>query len=116
MTKPFSQACENNKTPILEVIREVFTKPVTVWEIGSGTGQHAYYFARELPYLIWQPTDLAENHDGINAWRNEAQLANLNPPLVLDVKDSIWPCDWIDGGFYRQYLTYYELAKCSHFV
>jgi hypothetical protein len=44
--KPFSQACENNQQPILEIIREVFSKPSTVWEIGSGTGQHACYFAR----------------------------------------------------------------------
>lgn len=36
--KPFSQACENNKRPILHVIRKVFVLPATVWEIGSGTG------------------------------------------------------------------------------
>ena len=98
-TKPFSQACENNKAPILEVIREVFNQPVTVWEIGSGTGQHACYFAKELPHLHWQPTDLAENHPGINAWRDEAQLPNLNQPLVLDVTDHNWPCEKIDALF-----------------
>lgn len=97
--KPYSQACENNKVPILAVIREVFIEPVTVWEIGSGTGQHACYFASQLPHIIWQPTDLPENHSGINARRDEAQLANLNPPLVLDVTDAIWPCDGIDALF-----------------
>ena len=55
--KPFSQACENNKNPILEVIQAVFCQPATVWEIGSGTGQHACYFARHLPHIEWQPTD-----------------------------------------------------------
>jgi hypothetical protein len=99
MEKPFSQACENNKTPILAVIREVFNQPVTVWEIGSGTGQHAYYLASELPHLTWQPTDLLENHPGINAWRDEAQLPNLNPPIALDVTHPIWPCDSLDAVF-----------------
>jgi Protein of unknown function (DUF938) len=99
MYQPYSQACENNKAPILAIIREVFSQPVTVWEIGSGTGQHACYFASELSHLIWQPTDLPENLPGINAWRDEAQLANLNQPLVLDVTSPIWPCAGIDAVF-----------------
>ena len=68
-------------------------QPVTVWEVGSGSGQHACYFASQLPHLIWQPTDLEENLPGINAWREEAQLANLNKPMVLDVNECAWPCD-----------------------
>ena len=92
VNKPFSQSCENNKTPILAVLRQVFIQPVTVWEIGSGSGQHACYFASQLPHLVWQPTDLEENMSGINAWLEEAQLANLNQPRVLDVNQSVWPC------------------------
>lgn len=99
MNKPYSQACENNKAPILAVIKEVFTQPVTVLEIGSGTGQHACYFAKELPHLNWQPSDLAENIAGINAWRIEAQLQNLLPPIILDVTDSMWPSSGIDALF-----------------
>jgi Protein of unknown function (DUF938) len=99
MDKPYSQACENNKAPILAVIREVFSQPVTVWEIGSGTGQHACYFASELPHLIWQATDVEENLPGINAWRDEAQLPNFREPLVLDVTDPVWPCDGLDAVF-----------------
>ena len=72
--KPFSQACENNKDPILQIISTVFCHPTTVWEIGSGTGQHACYFARHLPHLEWQPTDRAENIPGIGLWQKEAQL------------------------------------------
>jgi hypothetical protein len=98
-SKPFSQACENNKAPILAIIQEAFNQPVTVWEIGSGTGQHACFFASELPFLTWQPTDLSENHPGINAWRDEAQLPNLNPPIILDVTSPVWPCDGMDAVF-----------------
>jgi Protein of unknown function (DUF938) len=98
-SKPYSQACENNKATILAVIREVFRQPVTVWEIGSGTGQHACYFASQLPHLIWQATDVADNLPGINAWRDETQLPNLNMPLVLDVTNPVWPCDGMDAVF-----------------
>ena len=50
---PYSQACENNKAPILEKLRDVFMAPGTVLEIGTGTGQHAEHFAAALPHLKW---------------------------------------------------------------
>lgn len=87
--KPFSQSCENNKAPILEIIRSVFDQPTTVWEIGSGTGQHACHFAEHLPHLHWQPTDRPENIAGIELWREDAQLSNVRPPLRLDVADPV---------------------------
>ena len=54
-------------------------------EIGSGTGQHAAFFAAALPHLQWQTSDRDENHNGIGAWVDGAGLANLLPPLSLDV-------------------------------
>ena len=97
--KPFSQACENNKYPILQAIRTVFCQPTTVWEIGSGTGQHACYFAEHLPHLEWQPTDKSENIPGICLWQEEAKLTNLKTPLTLDVTDEEWACKSIDALF-----------------
>lgn len=97
--KPFSQACENNKKPILQIIRTVFCQPATVWEIGSGTGQHACYFAKHLPHIKWQPTDRSGNISGICLWQEEAQLVNLKAPLTLDVADTVWPCESIDALF-----------------
>ena len=60
MELPFSEACERNKGPILEVLRKVFSKTETVLEIGSGTGQHAVHFSKHLSHLVWQPTELGE--------------------------------------------------------
>ena len=54
LEKPFSQACENNQQAIFAVLERVFAKAQQVLEIGSGTGQHAAYFAPRLPHLIWQ--------------------------------------------------------------
>lgn len=97
--KQYSEACEENKDPILAVLREELAGCRSVLEIGSGTGQHAVYFSRHLPHLRWQPSDLAVNHASINAWRREAELPNLLPPLLLDVSDAHWPdCD-VDAVF-----------------
>jgi hypothetical protein len=99
LEKPFSQACENNKGPILAVLREVFADPGLVVEIGSGTGQHAVHFAAQLPHLIWQPTDVADNLPGIRTWLGEADLPNLREPLTLDVAQGDWPVTAADYVF-----------------
>ena len=54
MNKPFSQACENNKEPVLQVLERYFVQAGGVLEIGSGTGQHAVWFVRHLPHLVWR--------------------------------------------------------------
>jgi len=97
--KPWSEACERNRGPILEVLREAFASATRVLEVGSGTGQHAVHFAAALPHLHWQPTDRPEYLAGIAAWRDEAALPNLREPLVLDVDDAQWPVSACDGLF-----------------
>jgi cyclopropane fatty-acyl-phospholipid synthase-like methyltransferase len=87
MTKPFSQACENNKQPILNILTRVFEKQKQVLEIGSGTGQHAVYFAKNLPYLTWQTSDLLINHEGINQWIDEFSTPNIIRPIALDLTE-----------------------------
>jgi cyclopropane fatty-acyl-phospholipid synthase-like methyltransferase len=56
-----------------------------VFEIGSGTGQHAVTFAAAMPAIAWQTSDLEQSHDGIRAWIGEAGLDNVLPPLNFDV-------------------------------
>ncbi|MDS4069375.1 MAG: DUF938 domain-containing protein [Candidatus Competibacter sp.] len=97
--KPYSEACEQNKAPILTVLREVFREPGLILEIGSGTGQHAVHFARELPHLDWQPTDQADYLPGIRLWIAEAGLSNLRQPLELDTRREPWPVTQAAGVF-----------------
>ena len=97
--KPYSEACEQNKEPILAVLREVFTKPGLILEIGAGTGQHAVHFARALPDIDWQPTDQADYLPGIRRWIAEAGLSNLHQPLELDVLSEPWPVTQAAGVF-----------------
>ena len=82
---PFSDACERNKGPILEVLRSAFAGCTRVVEIGSGTGQHAVHFARHLPHLQWQPTDRAEYLAGLAARVAQEGPGNLRPPFEFDV-------------------------------
>ncbi len=91
MSKPFSQACLNNRQPILDVLETAFAESRRVLEIGSGTGQHAVYFAEHMPWLYWQTSDLAVHHEGINAWIDEYAGQNLARPVVLDVTQTPWP-------------------------
>ncbi|MEY8215842.1 MAG: DUF938 domain-containing protein [Colwellia sp.] len=90
MNKPFSQACENNKRPILNILSQVFSETNHVLEIGSGTGQHAVFFGQHLPHLTWQTSDLSINHQGINLWLAEATLANVQRPIAIDLNNA-WP-------------------------
>ena len=83
--KPFSPSCERNRDPILAVLREQFSDRHRVLEIGSGTGQHAAYFAAAMPWLTWQCSDVAGNLPGIRAWLDEASLPNTPVPIELDV-------------------------------
>ena len=97
--RPFSQACENNKRPILQVLQEVLATAKEVLELGSGTGQHARFFAGQLPHLRWRPTDLEENLAGIRGWAEEYRGDNLLRPLALDVRDETWPAPVKDAIF-----------------
>lgn len=96
--KPHAPACERNRDPILAVLREHFMDRSRVLEIGSGTGQHAVYFAGALPQLTWQASDRRENLAGIGAWLDEAKLANTPRPLELEVEGA-WPDDRYDAAF-----------------
>ena len=85
MDKPFSAACERNQDAILEVLRQRFADRTRVLEIGSGTGQHAVHFARALPHLLWQTSDVAAHLGGVQQWLSEAALTNTPPPRVFDI-------------------------------
>jgi SAM-dependent methyltransferase len=94
-----SQACERNQDPILQILRGAFAASRRVLEIGSGTGQHAVYFARELPQLLWQSSDTGEYLAPLRARIAQEGAANLPPPVALDVRRLPWPITSIDSVF-----------------
>ena len=98
MEKPHAPSTEKNREPILAVQREHFAERREVLEIGSGTGQHAIFFAAALPHLMWQTSDCPDNLPGIAAWLAEAALPNTPPPFPLDVVGD-WPKRRYDAIF-----------------
>ena len=110
--KPFSESCERNKEPILAILREAFSQPARILEIGSGTGQHAVHFGAALPHLTWQTSDLIANHAGIRAWIEEAALPNVLAPISLDVNGP-WPERNYDGVFTANtlHIVSWDLAQ-----
>ena len=88
--KPVSPSCERNREPILAVLREHFADRHHVLEIGSGSGQHAVFFAAAMPWLTWQCSDRADYLPGIRAWLDEAALPNTPAAVELDVAGA-WP-------------------------
>ena len=97
---PYSQACENNKAPILAVLQQAFANCSRVLEIGSGTGQHAVHFATHLPQLVWQASDQALYLAALAKRLHLAALANLPQPLALDIQ-----CDTAPGILYDAVFT-----------
>ncbi len=99
MTKLSWPAPERNKGPILEVLERVLPRKGTLLEISSGTGQHAVHFARHLPDLVVQPSEIdPENLASIRAWVKEVALPNLREPLVIDVRAD-WGVDRVEAVF-----------------
>ncbi|MBC7158485.1 MAG: DUF938 domain-containing protein [Porphyrobacter sp.] len=92
--KCHAPAAARNRDPIAAVLAQELPASGLVLEIASGTGEHAAHFAGRFPHLLWQPSDpdpaaLAS----IEAWRAEAALGNLLPPIALDAAGAQWPVD-----------------------
>ena len=89
--KPYSPACDRNKEPILEILKQVITKDDRrLLEIGSGTGQHAVFLAPHFPQVEWYPTDVTANLKGISMWMAESDARNVQKPARMEVgKDEL---------------------------
>lgn len=111
---PFSQACENNKAPITEQLRGIFTSPGSVLEIGTGTGQHAVHFATAMPHLQWQPTDHPQAAHTARPRLEQAALANILPMLELDVSAADWPVQpftWAFSANTAHIMAWHEVEQ-----
>ncbi|MDH3634825.1 MAG: class I SAM-dependent methyltransferase [Gammaproteobacteria bacterium] len=104
MSLPFAEAAEQNKTVIFEAIKPYLTGDIL--EIGSGTGQHAVFFASQIPEIRWQTSELESSLPVIEAWIRDSKLENLPPPIELDVLGK-WP--------EAQYDVIYS-ANCLHIM
>ncbi len=114
--KPFSEACERNKTPILQFLRQWLIADDKVLEIGSGSGQHGVFFAQQLPNIIWQCSERSEKLAGLQQWIEEADLQNLPSPLVIDVNTYIWNSLQYQAVFSANTLHIMSWPTVEHFL
>jgi len=96
--KPYAAAAEQNRVAILPILQQEFKHATKILELGSGTGQHAAYFAQHLPHLDWQASDKQEMLKGISIWLDNDTFPNALPPIELDVNQQ-WPQQTYDGAF-----------------
>ena len=97
--KPFSPSCERNRGPILNILSAYLPDHKRLLEVGSGTGQHAVYFAPKFSNLTWITTDRIENHEGIKAWLEEEACPNIEGPLSFNLGEDSFPAANIDVVF-----------------
>lgn len=112
--KKYAPATERNREPIAAVLMEELPASGTVLEIASGTGEHALHFAPLLPGLLWQPSDYDEEAlASIAAWRGEAGLPTILPPLRIDASSSEWPIATADAIFCANMVHISPLAAAE---
>lgn len=111
----YSEASERNKGPILRILADACRDCRSVLEIGSGTGQHAVHFARHLPHLTWQPSDVPEGLPDLAERIAHEGPANLRPPIALDVRNHPWPVDTVDAIFTANTFHIMNWACVEHF-
>jgi Protein of unknown function (DUF938) len=88
-----SPAAERNQGPLLAQLQSLLPAQGVALEIASGTGQHVAHFAAGLPGWRWWPSDKIDEGSSahlasISVWC--AGLANVAPPLALDVMSPEW--------------------------
>lgn len=89
MNLPFSASADRNKQAIGDALAVYLEAADSVLELGSGTGQHAVYLAQRFPGLHWQPSDRLENLHAISQWVDSSGLANIAPPVEIDVSGPV---------------------------
>lgn len=90
--KRHAPATLRNREAIVAVLADWLPPAGRVLEVASGSGEHVVHFAAAFPHLRWQPSDPDPDAlTSIAAWRSEAGLTNIAPPLCLDAAANDWP-------------------------
>jgi len=96
--RQYAPATVRNRDFILDVLRDVLPMTGVIVEIASGSGEHVVHFARNLPSLVFQPSDPEPDALlSVAAWMKAAEVTNVRAPIVLDASQSPWPIVSADG-------------------
>lgn len=114
MQKPYSEAANRNKDPILDVLKK-YINSGKLFEVGSGTAQHCVYFASYFSNLTWVASDRPEYHEGINAWLYEANLSNVEGPIKFVIGEDTFPNQTFDYVYSSNTLHIMSWKECLIF-
>lgn len=82
-------AAARNAEAITAVLKRFAPQEGNALEIASGTGQHVAGFARAMPHLSWQPTEIVQaRRDSIDLWTRGHD--NVRAALTLDATQPGW--------------------------
>jgi Protein of unknown function (DUF938) len=96
--RQYAPAALRNRDFILDVLRDVLPKTGVILEIASGSGEHVVHFARNLPSLVFQPSDPdPDARLSVAAWANATGVTNVRAPIALDASNPVWPIASADG-------------------
>ena len=96
--RQYAPATLRNRDFILGILRDVLPTKGVILEVASGSGEHVVYFARNLPSLVFQPSDREpEALQSVAAWVKATRVTNVRAPMVLDASQSRWPIASADG-------------------
>src|SRR5580704_12789529 len=106
-----------NRDPILDVLKRLLPSRGLVLEIASGSGEHAAFFATQLPALSWRPSDPDAGALASIAGHCAASGAvNLLPPLHLDVTENVWPIERADAVMCCNMIHIAPWAACEGLI
>jgi hypothetical protein len=96
--RQYAPATVRNRDFILDVLRDVIPKTGVILEIASGSGGHIVHFAKNLPSLLFQPSDPdADARLSVAAWVKATDVSNVRSPIALDASSPVWPIASADG-------------------
>jgi tRNA G46 methylase TrmB len=96
--RQYAPATLRNRDFILDVLRDVLPTTGVILEIASGSGEHVVHFARNLPSLVFQPSDPDQDALlSVAGWANATGVTNVRAPIALDASNPVWPIASADG-------------------
>jgi len=112
----FSQAADNNKAPILELLRTFLPQNGSVLEVGSGSGQHAIYFSAAMSGLRWQPSERPSMLSTLTRNIETYGGANVLLPVTLDLEENAWPAQSFDAVYSANVLHIVSVALGTRLI
>jgi hypothetical protein len=88
----YAPATLHNRDFILDVLRDVLPTTRVILEVASGSGEHVVHFARNLPNLVFQPSDPdPDARLSVAAWVKATGVTNVRAPIAWTPCIRFWP-------------------------